>query len=98
MKACFGAIKPGVREFEVVAKGLSKCKMLRSEQGFILIGSAPPEQPFPYNHLHAMNRILREGDQVGILVEVTDAAGYLLYAFASNRMHWKDSRGLAKAL
>jgi len=76
MKACFEAIKPGVREFEVVAKGLAKCKMLGSEQGFILIGSAPPGQPFPYNQPHATNRILKEGDQVGILVEVTDAAGF----------------------
>lgn len=76
MKACFEAINPGVREFEVVAKGLAKCKMLGSEQGFILIGSAPPGQPFPYNQPHATNRILKEGDQVGILVEVTDAAGY----------------------
>ena len=76
MKACFEAIQPGVKEFEVVARGLSKLKMFGSEQGFILIGSAPPGQPFPYNHLHAMNRTLKEGDQVGILVEATDAAGY----------------------
>lgn len=76
MKACLEAIKPGVREFEVVAKGLSRCKMLGSEQGFILIGSAPPGEPFPYNQIHATNRELREGDQIGILVEATDASGY----------------------
>lgn len=76
MKACFAAIKPGVREFEVVTMGYSKCKILGSEGGFILIGSAPVGQPYRYNHIHATNRILKEGDQVGILVEVADAAGY----------------------
>jgi Xaa-Pro aminopeptidase len=76
MKACLEAIEPGVREFEVAAKGLFRCRMLGSEQGFILIGSAPAGQPFPYNHTHAMNRVLRKGDQIGILVEVNEAAGY----------------------
>jgi Xaa-Pro aminopeptidase len=76
MKACFEAIKPGVREYEIVERGLSRCKVLGSEGGFILIGSAPLGQPYRYSHIHAMNRVLKEGDQVGILVEVSDAAGY----------------------
>ncbi len=76
MKACFEAIKPGVREYEVAAMGRLKCRMLGSEQQFILIGSAPAGSGFGYNHIHAMNRQLKEGDQVGILVEATDPAGY----------------------
>lgn len=76
MKACFETIRPGVREFEVAAMGRLKCRMLGSEQQFILMGSAPPGNPFPYNAIHAMNRELREGDQVGILIEAADAAGY----------------------
>ena len=76
MKACFEAIKPGVREFEVAAMGRLKCRMLGSEQQFILIGSAPAGQPFPYNSIHAMNRELQEGDQIAILIEAVDAAGY----------------------
>ncbi len=76
MKACFEAIRPGVREFEVAAMGRLKCRMLGSEQQFILIGSAPPGNAFGYNSIHAMNRQLKDGDQVGILVEATDAAGY----------------------
>lgn len=76
MKACFEAIKPGAREFEVAAMGRLKCRMLGSEQQFILIGSAPAGKAFPYSSIHAMNRELKEGDQVGILVEAVDAAGY----------------------
>ena len=76
MKACFAAIRPGVREYEVAAAGRLKCRMLGSEQQFILIGSAPAGKPFPYSSIHAMNRELRQGDQIGILVEATDPAGY----------------------
>jgi Xaa-Pro aminopeptidase len=76
MKACFEAIKPGAREFEVAAMGRLKCRMLGSEQQFILIGSAPAGKAFPYSSIHGMNRELKEGDQVGILVEAVDAAGY----------------------
>jgi len=76
MNACFEAIRPGVREFEVAAMGRLKCRMLGSGQQFILMGSAPPGNSFPYNPIHAMNRELREGDQVGILIEAADAAGY----------------------
>jgi Xaa-Pro aminopeptidase len=76
MKACIEAIKPGIREFEVAAIGRWKCRMLGSEQQFILIGSAPPGNAFGYNSIHAMNRQLQEGDQIGILIEATDPAGY----------------------
>ena len=76
MKACFAAIRPGVREYEVAAAGRLKCRMMGSEQQFILIGSAPAGKPFPYSSIHAMNRELKEGDQIGILVEATDPAGY----------------------
>ena len=76
MKACFEAIKPGAREFEVAAMGRLKCRMLGSEQQFILIGTAPAGQSFSYSSIHAMNRELKDGDQIGILVEATDAAGY----------------------
>ena len=76
MKACFAAIRPGAREFEVAAAGRLKCRMMGSEQQFILIGSAPAGKPFSYSSIHAMNRELKVGDQIGILVEATDPAGY----------------------
>lgn len=47
MEACFRAIKPGVREYEVAAAGRLRCRMLGSEQQFILIGSAPAGKAVP---------------------------------------------------
>jgi Xaa-Pro aminopeptidase len=76
MQACFEAIRPGVREFEVAAAGRYRCRMLGSEQQFILIGSAPAGQPFPYHSIHAMNRKLQKGDQIGILIEAIEPSGY----------------------
>ena len=76
MKACFEAIRPGAREFEVAAAGYWKCRLTGSEQQFILIGSAPAGRPFPYSSIHAMNRVLQKGDQVAVLIEATDPAGY----------------------
>jgi len=81
MKACFEAIRPGVREFEIAAIGRLKCRMLGSEQQFILIGSAPAGYPLPWNSIHAMNREIRKGDQVGILIEASDAAGYYTHLY-----------------
>ena len=75
-KACLQAIEPGAKAFEVAAMGRLKCRMMGGEQQFILIGSAPAGQAFPYTSIHAMNRELRDGDQIGILVEAVDPAGY----------------------
>jgi len=76
LAACFAAIEPGVREFEVAAAGRNKCLMLGSEQQIIFVASAPPGTPLPFNMPHAMNRRIEKGDQVGILVEVNDASGF----------------------
>ena len=76
MDACIKAIKPGVREFEIAAAGRYICRMLGSEQQFILVGSAPAGTPASYNHIHAMNRTIQYGDQVGILVEASEPSGY----------------------
>jgi Xaa-Pro aminopeptidase len=76
MKACYEAIKPGIREFEIGAIGRFKAKMMGAEQLFIQIGSAPPGKNFPYSHIHAMNRVIQEGDCLGILIEAINPAGY----------------------
>jgi Xaa-Pro aminopeptidase len=76
MKACLEVIKPGIREFEIAAAARMRLRMLGSEQQFILIGSAPAGKPAAYSHIHAMNRVIQDGDQVGILIEANDSAGY----------------------
>jgi Xaa-Pro aminopeptidase len=81
MRACFDAIKPGVRDFEVAAAGRSRCLMLGSEQQIIFVGSAPPGEPVPFNLPHAMNRTIEKGDQVGILIEANDASGFYTHLY-----------------
>ncbi len=76
LKACFDAIAPGVREFEVAAAGRNRAMQLGSEQHIVFVASAPPGTPLPFNLPHAMNRRIEKGDQVGILIEVNDASGY----------------------
>ncbi len=81
MKTCFEAIKPGVRDFEVAAKGRSRCLQLGSEQQIVFVGSGPAGTPVPFNLPHAMNREIRKGDQIGILIEANDAAGYYTHLY-----------------
>jgi Xaa-Pro aminopeptidase len=76
LEACFAAIQPGVREFEVAAAGRNAAMLLGSEQHIAFVGSSPLGTPVPFNSPHAMNRMLQEGDQVNILLEVNDASGY----------------------
>jgi Xaa-Pro aminopeptidase len=76
MKACFDAIAPGVREFEIAAAGRNRCMMLGSEQHIVFVASAAPGTPLPFNMPHAMNRRVRKGDQVGILIEANDPSGF----------------------
>ena len=88
MKACFASIRPGVRDFEVAAAGRSRCLELGSEQQIIFVGSGPAGTAVPFNLPHAMNREIRRGDQVGILIEVNDASGYYTHLY---RMACLDS-------
>lgn len=76
LKACFDAIAPGVREYEVAAAGRLRALQLGSEQQIVFVASAPAGTPLPFNMPHAMNRRIEAGDQIGVLVEVNDASGY----------------------
>jgi Xaa-Pro aminopeptidase len=76
LKACFAAIAPGVREYEVAAAGRMRALQLGSEQQIVFVASAPVGTPLPFNMPHAMNRRINAGDQIGVLVEVNDASGY----------------------
>lgn len=68
-------------EYEIAAMERLKCRMLGSEQQFVLMESAPPGSLIPLYSIHAMNRKLGSGDQVGILIAATDPAGYYTHRF-----------------
>ena len=70
-----GVIQPGMRESEIHAHAHYMSNKLGSERGLILVGSAPKGQPARFKYRRYQNRILQEGDQISILVEMNGPAG-----------------------
>lgn len=68
-------IKPGKREYEIYNDVHHLAGQLGSERGLVLVGSAPKGKPGPWNARRYENRMLREGDMVSVLVEVSGPGG-----------------------
>jgi Xaa-Pro aminopeptidase len=68
-------LKPGRREFEVHADALHSTMIQESERQLILVSSGPPGTPVPFQPRHFQNRVIREGDQFSILIEVNGPGG-----------------------
>jgi Xaa-Pro aminopeptidase len=73
-------IKPGRRDFEIVADIIQKVTYLGSEEQLVIGGSAPFGVPNPPLKRHYQNRVVREGDQFTLMVEVNGPGG--MYAEA----------------
>ncbi len=69
-------IKPGVRDFEVMAMAQYSCQLLGSEQQLIMVGSAPMGTPSPMRKRHFMNRMIQEGDQITLMIEANGPGGF----------------------
>lgn len=69
-------VKPGVRDFEVMAKAQYSCHLLGSEQQLIMAGSAPMGTPSPMRKRHFMNRMIQKGDQLTVMIEANGPGGY----------------------
>jgi Xaa-Pro aminopeptidase len=69
-------IKPGLREFEVYAEALRHTTLSGSERQLILVASGPPGTPVPFVSRHFQNRVIRERDQISILIEVNGPGGF----------------------
>jgi len=69
-------IQPGMRDFEVLAEAQCAAIKLGSERQFFLVGSGPQGVPTRWQFRRFQNRVIREGDQVSILVEVNGPGGY----------------------
>lgn len=70
------AIRPGMRDFEVFAEVSDSTIRDGSERGLILVASAPRGVPAAFQFRHHQNRMIREGDQVSLLIEVNGPGGY----------------------
>lgn len=69
-------IKPGMRDFEVLAEAQHEAIKQGSERQFFLVGSGPQGVPTRWQFRRFQNRVIREGDQIPILVEVNGPGGY----------------------
>lgn len=68
-------IRPGRRDFEIIADIVHKVTLLGSEEQLVIGGSGPVGRPVPMQKRHYQNRIVREGDQFTLMVEVNGPGG-----------------------
>lgn len=69
------AIRPGRKDFEVIAEIIHYVTDLGSEEQLVLGGSGPPGRPVAIRKRHFQNRVAREGDQFSLLIEVNGPGG-----------------------
>lgn len=68
-------IRPGRKDFEVIADIVHKVTMLGSEEQLVIGGSGPVGKPVPMQKRHYQNRTIREGDQFTLMIEVNGPGG-----------------------
>ncbi len=69
-------IRPGLRGFELYAEVLYQTTLMGSERQLVLVNSGPQGTPVPFAPLHFQNRVMQEGDQVSLLIEVNGPGGF----------------------
>ena len=69
-------IKPGMRDFEVYAEIKYSTIRSGSERQLVQVGSGPVGTPVGFYVRHFQNRMIREGDQVSVLIETNGPGGY----------------------
>lgn len=70
------SIRPGRRDFEILAEAEYSCIMQGSERQLILVGSCPRGVPARWQFRRTQNRMIREGDQVSVLIETNGPGGF----------------------
>ena len=75
LDTAFKAIKPGMRDHEIFALVQYTVQKLGSEEQLIMVGSAPMGTPCPMIKRHFMNREIRKGDQLTLMIEVNGPGG-----------------------
>jgi len=75
MRAAFAAVKPGMRDIEVAAVAQAYSVSHGSENGIYLCASMPLGKPSPFGPRHMQNRVIKEGDQIALLVEDNGPGG-----------------------
>ena len=68
-------IRPGRKDFEIVADIIHKVTDLGSEEQLVMGGSGPIGRRVPMKVRHFQNRIARKGDQFTLMIEVNGPGG-----------------------
>ena len=68
-------IRPGRKDFEIIADMVHKVTELGSEEQLVIGGSGPPGIPVPMRKRHYQNRVVEEGDQFTLMIEVNGPGG-----------------------
>jgi Xaa-Pro aminopeptidase len=69
------AVRPGRRDFEIVADIIHKATDLGSEEQLVIGGSGPVGRPVPMQKRHYQNRVVRERDQFTLMIEANGPGG-----------------------
>ncbi|MFC1581215.1 M24 family metallopeptidase, partial [Thermodesulfobacteriota bacterium] len=93
-------IRPGRRDFEILGEAQRSLVMQGSEQQLILVGSALPGTPARWHFRHFQNRVMKEGDQVSVLLEANGPGGLYteigrLFSIGEPSQEWQDAFGVA---
>ena len=95
------SIRPGRRGFEILAEAQYSCVMQGSERQLILVNSGPSGTPVAFQFRHFQNRMIREGDQVSVLIEVNGPGGFYgelgrVFSIGDPSQELQDALGVAK--
>ncbi len=70
------SIRPGRKDFEILAEADYSATMQGSERQLVLVGSCPQDQPARWQFRRTQNRVIKEGDQVSVLIETNGPGGF----------------------
>jgi len=95
------SIRSGRRGFEILAEAQYSCVLQGSERQLILVNSGRPGTPVPFQYRHFQNRMIRDGDQVSVLIEVNGPGGFYtelgrVFSIGTPSQELQDALGIAK--
>jgi len=95
------SLRPGRRTFEMLAEAQYSCVMQGSERQLILVNSGPPGMPVPFVFRRFQNRMMKEGDQFSILIEVNGPGGFYtelgrVFSLGKPSQALQDAYGVAR--
>jgi Xaa-Pro aminopeptidase len=76
IEALRGFIRPGMREVDIFAEAERAATISGSERQLVLVGSGPKGEPAPFKMRRFQTRVVEEGDQVAVLIEISGPGGF----------------------